>query len=130
MIWFATVSELAIRFEAFLREHPEKTLRVGPVDWSYRVAGRGEEGLLLLPGALGGGEAYFELAESVSSEFRSILIDYPLVSGLDEMLSGLASILAREGIDRTALLGGSFGVMVAQSFRLRFPDRTTRVVLS
>lgn len=130
MISFAGVSDVAIRFDAFLREHPERTLRVGSTDWTYRIAGSGAEGLLLLPGALGGGEAYFALAESLSSQLRSILIEYPIVTGLDEMLSGLAAILEREGFERTAVLGSSFGGIVAQAFRLRFPERTTRVVLS
>jgi pimeloyl-ACP methyl ester carboxylesterase len=130
LISFARVRDVAIRFEAFLREHPKRTLRVGSIDWNYRVAGRGTEGLLLLPGALGGGEAYFALAESLSSEFRSFLVDYAIVTDLDEMLSGLAAILERERIERSALLGGSFGGMVAQAFRMRFPERTARVVLS
>jgi pimeloyl-ACP methyl ester carboxylesterase len=130
LISFAAVSDLAIRFEAFLREHPRKTLRIGSTDWAYRIAGGGTEGLLLLPGAVGGGEAYFALAESLSGELRSILIEYPIVTGLDEMLSSLAGLLEREGIERTAVLGSSFGGMVAQAFRLRFPERTSRVVLS
>jgi pimeloyl-ACP methyl ester carboxylesterase len=130
LIPFARVSDVAIRFEEFLLEHPEKSLRSGATMWTYRIAGSGTEGLLLLPGAVGAGEAYFALAESLSSELRSILIEYPVVRGLDEMLSGLAGLLEREGIDRTAVLGSSFGGMVAQAFRLRFPERTRRVVLS
>jgi pimeloyl-ACP methyl ester carboxylesterase len=85
---------------------------------------------VLLPGAAGGGEAHFLLAEKLANRFRIVMIHYPPVAGLDEMLDGLVEILKREGIERTALLGGSFGGMLAQAFLLRFPERTSRVVLS
>lgn len=123
-------SDLEARFEAFLADHPARSLELGEVRWTYRPVGTGSEGLVLLPGAAGGGEAYFPLAEELSDRFRMVMIDYPPVPGLAEMLDGLAEILKREGIERTALLGGSFGGMLAQAFLLRFPERTSRVVLS
>jgi pimeloyl-ACP methyl ester carboxylesterase len=107
-----------------------RTLRSPSVDWSYRVAGAGGEGVLLLPGAIGSGEVYFPLLGHLADELRLVAIDYPVVSSLDEMLSGLAAILDAEGIERVALVGSSFGGMVAQSFLARFPGRTTRVVLA
>jgi pimeloyl-ACP methyl ester carboxylesterase len=122
--------ELEWRFAAFLAGHPTRSFDLGGVRWTYRPAGSGAEGLVLLPGAAGGGEAYFLLAGELSERFRIVMIEYPPVSGLDEILRGLAEILGREGIERTALLGGSFGGMLAQAFLLRFPDRASRVVLS
>jgi pimeloyl-ACP methyl ester carboxylesterase len=96
----------------------------------YRLSGGGAEGLTILPGALGGADALGSLLEGLSERYRLVLVEYPVVSGLDELLSGLSSLLAREGIRRTALLGGSFGGLVAQAFLFRFPEATTRVVLS
>lgn len=122
--------DLEARFAAFLAVHPTRSFELGEVTWTYRPAGAGSEGLVLLPGAAGGGEAYFLLAEELADGFHMVMIEYPPVSGLDAMLDGLVEILRREGIERTALLGGSFGGMVAQAFLLRFPERTTRVVLS
>lgn len=113
------MDDLDERYHAFLARHPRQNLDLRDVRWSYRPAGIGPEGLVLLPGAAGGGEAYFLLAEELLDRFRMVMIDYPPVSGLDEMLDGLAEILSREGIERTALLGGSFGGMLAQAFLLR-----------
>jgi pimeloyl-ACP methyl ester carboxylesterase len=113
-----------------LRAELRKTLRSGSLDWSYRVAGTGSEGVLLLPGAIGSGEVYFPLLGHLADELRLVAIDYPVVSSLDEMLSGIAAILDEEGIARVALVGSSFGGMVAQAFLARFPGRTTRVVLA
>lgn len=122
--------DLAERLDAFLARYPRQDLERAGVRWSYRPAGSGEEGLVLLPGAAGGGEAYFLLVQELLDRFRMVMIDYPPVSGLEEILQGLAAILDREGLPRTALLGGSFGGMLAQAFLLRFPERTSRVVLS
>jgi pimeloyl-[acyl-carrier protein] methyl ester esterase len=98
--------------------------------WSCRVSGSGAEGLIILPGAIGGSEATASLLQELSERYRLVLVEYPVVSGLDELLSGLSSLLAREGIRQTALVGGSFGGIVAQAFLFRFPEATTRVVLS
>ncbi len=99
-------------------------------EWSYRVTGTGAEGLIVLPGALGGPDALAPLLEGLTERYRLVLVEYPVLSGLEELLSDLSSILSREGIGRTALLGGSFGGVVAQAFLFRFPEATTRVVLS
>jgi 3-oxoadipate enol-lactonase len=124
------VSELAAKLDAFRREHPVKTVGVGPLEWSYRAAGTGSEGLIVLPGAVGGWDGVASLLEPLFEDYRVLFVEYPAVSGLDDLLTGLSEILRHEGIERTALLGGSFGGMVAQAFLLRFPERTTGVVLS
>jgi pimeloyl-ACP methyl ester carboxylesterase len=58
------------------------------------------------------------------------MIHYPVVAGLDELLDGLTALLDTESLERTALLGGSFGGLVSQAFLLHHPERTTRAVLS
>lgn len=124
------MGEIAERLEEFQRRHPKRSLRVGATEWSYRVAGSEGEGLLVLPGALGGSEGTAPLIAHLADDYRLLFLEYPAACGLDDLLAGLSAILTREGIGRTALLGGSFGGMVAQAFLLRFPGKTTRVVLS
>ena len=123
-------SDLQYRLDSLLREHPPKHLTVEGTDWRYISLGTGETGLLLLPGAAGGGEAYFRLASQLADRYRLVMVSYPVVGGLDEMLKGLTAILDAEGIDRVALMGGSFGGTVAQAFLLRYPKRTHRVILT
>jgi pimeloyl-ACP methyl ester carboxylesterase len=124
------MTDLEARLEEFRREHPKRIAAAGSAEWTYRAAGSGAEGLLVLPGALGGPEGMGPVLQHLGDRYRLLFVDYPVVSGLDEMLSGLSAILGREGIARTALLGGSFGGLVAQSFLLRFPERVSLVVLS
>jgi pimeloyl-ACP methyl ester carboxylesterase len=116
--------------DAFRAAAPVHRLRHGGVDWQYRVAGRGAQGLLLLPGAVGDGDAYFTLEPLLSSTHTLIAIAYPRVDTLAALLDGLRYILDREGVESTDIVGGSFGGLVAQAFLRRFPQRTRRVVLS
>jgi pimeloyl-ACP methyl ester carboxylesterase len=94
------------------------------------VSGDGPQGLLLLPGAVGDGDAYFTLSPPLSATHTLIAIAYPPVSTLTALLDGLRDILDREGVDSTDIVGGSFGGLIAQAFLRRFPQRTRRVVLS
>jgi pimeloyl-ACP methyl ester carboxylesterase len=116
--------------DAFCAAAPVRRRRHDGVEWQYRVAGDGAQGLLLLPGAVGDGEAYFTLGPLLSRTHTLIATTYPPVESLTRLLDGLRDILDCEGIDSTDIVGGSFGGLIAQAFLRRFPQRTRRVVLS
>ena len=116
--------------DAFRAAAPVRSLTHGGVEWRYRVAAGGAQGLLLLPGAVGDGDAYFTLGPPLSSSHTLIAIAYPPLDSLTALLDGLRYILDRERIDSTDIVGGSFGGLIAQAFLRRFPQRTRRVVLS
>lgn len=118
------------QLDAFRAAAPIRRLSKDGVDWRYRVYGAGTQGLLLLPGAVGDGEAFFTLAPLLSNTHRLIAIAYPRVGSLIGLLDGLRTVLDCEGIGSTDIVGGSFGGLVAQAFLRRFPQRTRRVVLS
>jgi pimeloyl-ACP methyl ester carboxylesterase len=115
--------------DVFRAAAPVRRLQYGGVQWQYRVAGNGDRGLLL-PGAVGDGDAYLTLAPPLASTDTLIAIAYPAVDSLTALLDGLRDILDREGAESTDVLGGSFGGLLAQAFLRRFPQRTRRVVLS
>ena len=116
--------------DAFRAAAPIRRLSQASVEWQYRVAGSGPQGLLLLPGAVGDGDAYFTLAPLLSTTHTLIAIAYPPVVSLTALLDGLRYILDRQRLDSSDIVGGSFGGMIAQAFLRRFPQRTRRVVLS
>jgi len=126
----ASDSELQRQFDDFHRDHPARTLEVGGIAWRYTAAGSGPEGLMLFPGAVGGGDVFFALVPLLADRYRLIMITLPLVPGLDELVQGLEAVLEAEQVDRVAMIGSSFGGMVVQAFLFRHAERTTRVVLS
>jgi len=124
------LSDTLDRFSRFLRESTGKSLTHAGGVWRYRVAGHGRRGLLLLPGAVGGGEAFFRLAPLLDPTHRLVAITYPSVDRLDPLLDGLVAILDREALASTDVVGGSFGGLVAQALLAREPSRVRRLVLS
>jgi len=126
----ASDSDLQRQLDELHRDHPAKTLGVSGIRWRYTAAGSGPEGLMLFPGAVGGGDVFFALVPPLADRYRLIMITLPLLHGLEELLQGLEAILEAEHVDRVAMLGSSFGGMVVQAFLFRHPERTTRVVLS
>ena len=123
-------SSLSVQFARFRDQFPPTEFEYEGVEWTYTAAGSGNQGLLLFPGAAGGGEAYFPLVPLVKQSYRLMMIRYPIVDSLEQLLGGLLAILDREGISKTAVVGGSAGGLVAQAFLLSHPDRTTRAVLT
>lgn len=121
---------LSEQFEAVCRAHPPRTFVHKGVAWHYRVAGHGAQGLLLLPGAVGDGEAYFLLLPSIVNTHRAMAIRYPPVERLDDLLEGLHALALHEGATSVDIVGGSFGGLVAQAFLQRYPSFTRRVTLS
>jgi len=116
--------------DAFRAVATVRRLQHDGVEWQYGVAGDGAQGLLLLPGAVGDGDAYFTLWPLLSRTHRLIAIAYPQTGSLTRVLDGLRYILDRERIISTDIVGGSFRGLVAQAFLRRFPRQARRVVLS
>ena len=124
------VASLAESLDAFRREHPIQSVTSGDVLCRYRAARSGRRAVLLLPGAVGDGEAYFLLAPLLRRTHRLIAVSYPNCPDAEAVLVALASVADHEGADSVDLVGGSFGGLVAQAFLRRFPTRVGRVVLS
>jgi hypothetical protein len=71
-------------------------VRIGSVDWRYRIIGDTPRALLLLPGGELVNDLGFELALALSTTCRVIYPAYPLVPRLEDLADGLAAILAAE----------------------------------
>ncbi len=108
---------------------PEKSLSIRGVEWRYVTGGRGEQTILLLHGAVGGGETMRPLAEAFEDEYRTVAPTVSDVSTLAEVSDALSAILDREHVGRAVVLGGSFGGLVAQAFFRRRRAQVQDLVL-
>jgi pimeloyl-ACP methyl ester carboxylesterase len=97
----------------------EKSLNIKGVEWRYATAGSGEQTVLLLHDAFGGGETMQTLADALADEYRVIAPTVADVSRLDEACDALSAILDREHVARANVFGGYFGAMIAQAFLKR-----------
>lgn len=123
-------AEQVARLKEFRRTHPYKRLVVGDAIWEYIACGRGEQTLLLLPGALSVGESTFPLIEAFENEYRIIAPSYALSLSMTGLCGGLARILETESLDQAHVLGGSYGGLVAQYFVRQYPALVRSLVLS
>lgn len=98
--------------------------------WRYRIAGHGDA-VLLLPGGVGIGISWVDLALALHTDCRTITVDYPpTATTLTELADGILGILDAEDIDSVHVVGQSAGGMLAEVLTQRAPDRVTSLVLS
>jgi pimeloyl-ACP methyl ester carboxylesterase len=114
----------------FRHRHPSKHLAVGDAQWQYISCGRGEQALLLLPGALSVGESTFPLIKAFENEYRIIAPSYTLSVTMAGLCEGIAHILEAEAVEEAHVCGGSYGGLVAQYFVRRYPAKVRSLILS
>lgn len=117
-------------FQRFREENPPRTAQIAGQTWTWLGGGTAERALLFLPGAQGTAESVSLNIAHFAPRFRWIAMTYPPVPAMAELADGIAAILDREGIDKVAVIGGSYGGFVAQVFVRRHPDRVERLILS
>lgn len=94
--------------------------------------------LVLVPGLAGGYELLGPLARRLARHFR--VISYQLRGeddpfalrrrfGLPDLVDDLAEFLDRHGLERPALMGVSFGGVLALEFAARYPSRLSRLAV-
>lgn len=86
--------------------------------------------LVLLPGALGNGDAAWRIAEAFEPERRVIRVTYPGGSAPDALAAGLDALLRSLGAGPIALWGSSYGAWWAQAFARRHGERVAALWLS
>jgi len=123
-------TEQVARLKEFRLTHPYKQLIVGDTKWEYISCGRGEQTLLLLPGALSVGESTFPLISAFENDYRIIAPSYALSLTMTALCAGLAHILETEALNQAHVFGGSYGGLVAQYFVRQYPHHTRSLILS
>lgn len=107
----------------------------------YETHGAGEP-LMLIPGFASGAWTWFRQTEDLAKDFRVITFDPRGIgrsNAFDEDLQNLSlevfvtdilQILGELEIEKTNVLGASFGGFVAQEFALKFPERISKLILA
>jgi len=125
-----TAASLEERLAAFRASHQPKHLDVAGTRWTYYAAGQGDRCLVVLPGAIGGGEGFFVLIQELESECRIIAAEIPLLPRIEDFTRGLIATLDTEGIPKATFLGASFSGVLCQALVRRHPERVANLILS
>ena len=129
-IYARVPADQVARLKEFRLTHPYKQQTVGDTKWEYIACGRGEQTIVLLPGALSVGESTFPLITTFENEYRVIAPSYALSLTMSGLCDGLARILETEGVTQAHVFGGSYGGLVAQYFVRRHPAKVCSLILS
>jgi pimeloyl-ACP methyl ester carboxylesterase len=115
-----------------------RTVLAGDARVLLRQAGEGETALLLLHGAEADGSMWEPYMEGLARGRRVLAVDLPghggsrVTEGMDCTPAGIAGwycdILAAEGLGSAAVLGHSFGGVVAFDLALEVPERVSHLV--
>jgi len=115
---------------AFRTTYPRHTISRDGLQWKYHISGKGKPALLLLPGGLGSGEAFFAHFMELAGRYTVIAPYYGRAEHMDELTDGIIAIMEHEDIDTFHVLGQSFGGLVAQALLSKAPHRIDRIILS
>ncbi len=107
-----------------------RRLNVDGHHWRYDMAGRGDRALLLLTGGAGEGNPIPDALGPLADDIILIAPVYPPLATIEQLLSGIAWILDREGIPTAHVFGASLGGAVAQCLVRRYPDRVETLTLA
>lgn len=114
----------------FRADHPQKTLTVNGINWTYYTIGQGIKTILWLVGGLKKADVAYQSIPLLADDYAIIAPDYPALSSISELADGLSAILEAENVDAVFVLAGSFGGMLAQVFMRQHPNKAKKVVLS
>lgn len=121
------------------------TIRVDTLQLWYRVAGRPAAGtppVVFLHGGPGQGSEHFErlVGPQLEPSLRMVYLDQrgsgrsgrgaPALYAIERLVSDVDSVRAALGVDRVALVGHSFGAMLALEYAARHPERVAAVVFA
>lgn len=116
-------------------------LKLNDLSIFYNSVGHGEA-LILIPGFASGAWTWFRQIEELSKDFRVITFDprgigkstLPSKSGenlsMKTFVEDVLGLLDFLKIEKTHILGASFGGFVAQEFALQFPERLNCLILA
>jgi pimeloyl-ACP methyl ester carboxylesterase len=107
-----------------------KTITVHQKTWRYRIAGSGDQTVVVLPGALGSGDLFTQHIAELLPSMRLVTPEYFPSNSVAEFLDAFDAILNAENIRNTIVYGGSFGGLLAQCWVRRNPEKFSALILS
>ena len=111
------------------RSLPKKSIQAVGHDWTYLVLGNGPKTILFLHGMTGSFDFWWQQMMAFSSTYQVISVTYPPINNLSDLGKGIVTILDKEHIDKTVIVGSSLGGYLTQYLLATYPQRVEKAVL-
>ena len=115
---------------AFRKSNPPNYIKIRNTPWETLVTGSGEETILFLHGLAGAYDIWWQQILALRDRFRLIAVTCPPLGNLPSLAEGILAILNHEQVEKTNLVGSSFGGYLAQYLAARYPERLKKAVFS
>lgn len=128
---FANVSSTQRREILNFREtHQFKTREIAGNTWEYIDTEEGNINLVMVPGGMRRPHIGWRMLQAFEKRYRVIAPSYPTTGSMNVLRDGIISLLDEIGIHRFAIIGSSYGGVVAQCVLHAVPDRITHAILA
>ena len=117
---------------AFRADHPPATVSIGGREWRYIAsqAGALAPALVMLPGAFGAAELFWNQITDLGDRLRIVAATYPPADDVGLLAEDVAGLMDHLGLDSANLLGTSLGGYIAQRFAGRHGARIETLFLA
>lgn len=122
--------DLRSALDRFRASTPRRMVSIAGLEWESFDTVEGSKTLVALPGAVGGGEASFLLAENLRPQIRVVACGIPAVSSVEQAVGGLHACLDACGVSRAVLLGASYSGLIVQAYVRAYPEEVAGIILS
>lgn len=123
-------SDSRARLLAFRESYPYQTAEIGGNQWRFIDTGEGEQVLFIPAGGTAVAEVSFNSLAHFAQKYRVISPDYPPIEKINDLFEGFIQLLDKLGVDQFAVMGGSYGGWMVQSFVRQYPERINKMVIT
>ena len=114
----------------FHSSHKFNELLVGKFKFRYILCGKGKKTVTLLTGGMGLAELNFKFIEKLETKYRVLAFDYPMeIDNNAKLAKEICALIRKLGIEKTILIGESYGGYLAQIIARNYPDLTEGMCL-
>ena len=108
----------------FLKNHPYQNVTIGEAFYRFVIAGDEDKPcIVFLNGGMNSSEMWFGYVEKLSTEYRTLIFDYPIeIKDCDSLAASVHELLITLGIKKAFFAGASFGGLMAQIFAAKYPE--------
>jgi pimeloyl-ACP methyl ester carboxylesterase len=115
----------------FIENHPYKKHVKNGVEYEYIATGNGKRTIVFIHGAMFNPYMWFYPMTKLKNDFRIIAPKLPAIGmGANDSVNYIKTILDTENVNKTIIVGYSYGGGIAQYFAEVYPDYTDILVLS